>query len=127
MSDTTGTPRKLTLDGTAFDVMADTNISEAGSRFENEAVPTSGRTMKKMTRRSQGVEGGTIACNGDERTLLREFDERTENFPMSYELASGDVYRAVGFIIFENRETEEYRATIQMHPAEGNQWEEFLA
>lgn len=123
--DITGTPRKITLDGVTFDVMADTNISEIGSRFENEPVPTSGRTMKKMTRRSQGAESVTVACNGEERTLLREFDERQENFSMSYELASGDVYRTVGFIIFESRETEEHRATIQMHPAETNEWEEF--
>ncbi len=123
--DLIGTPRKVTLDGITFDVMADTNISEMGSRFENEAVPTSGRTMKKMTRRSQGAESITLACNGEERTLLREFDERTESFPMSYELASGDVYRTTGFIAFENRETEEHRATIQMHPAGVDGWEEF--
>jgi len=123
--DTVGTPRKVTIDGITFDVKADTNLSEMGSKFENEPVPTSGRTMKKMTRRSQAVESITVACNGEERTLLRQFDERTENFSMSYELASGDVYRTVGFIVFENRETEEATATIQMHPAEANEWEEF--
>lgn len=127
MSDTVGTPRKVTLDGVTFDVMADTNISEMGSQFENEPVVTSGRIMKKMTRRSKSAESITLACNGDERELLQEFDERTENFSMSYELASGDVYRSVGFIIFENRETEEARATIQMHPAEDNAWEAFIA
>ena len=78
-NDITGTPRKVTLDGITFDVMADTNISEMGSRFENEPVPTSGRTIKKMTRRSQGAESVTLACNGDERTVLKELDERTEN------------------------------------------------
>ena len=126
-NDTVGTPRKVTLDGITFDVMADTNISEVGSQFENEPVPTSGRTMKKMTRRSKAAESVTLACNGDERQVLEELDERTENFSMSYELASGDVFRAVGFIVFENRETEETRATIQMHPAQDNKWEPFIA
>lgn len=125
--DIVGTPRKVTLDGITFDVMADTNISEMGSRFENEGVPTSGRIMKKMTRRAKTAESVTLACNGDERAVLQEFDERQENFSMSYELASGDVFRAVGFIIFENRETEEQRATIQMVPAQDNQWEPFIA
>lgn len=124
---TVGTPRNVTLDGITFDVMADANISEMGSEFENEPVVTSGRIMKKMTRRSKSVESVTIACNAEEREILQELDERQENFSMSYELASGDVFTGVGFIIFENRETEEHRATIQMHPAEDNQWEAFIA
>jgi len=122
-----GTIRKVTLDGTTFDAMADANLSQAGSKFDNEPVPTSGRTIKKMTRRSMGVESVVLACNGQERKLLQELDERLDNFPISYEEASGDVYRCKGFIKFENRETEETRATIQLHPAETNNWEPFLA
>lgn len=126
-NDTTGTPRKITLDGTTFDVMADANLSEKGSSNENEYIPTSGRTMKKMTKRSKSVEGVTIACNADEREILEELDGRQEPFPLSYELASGDVYRAKGHIAFETRETEENRATVQIHPTDGNQWEAFIA
>jgi hypothetical protein len=44
---------------------------------------------------------------------------------MSYTEASGDVYRASGWIEFESHETEENRATIQMHPR--NDWSAFLA
>lgn len=126
-NDIVGTPRKVTLDGITFDVMADANFSEMGSGNEKEAVPTSGRTLQKVTKRSKSVESITLACNGDEREVLEELDNRTENFPMSYENSSGDVYRAVGFIWFENRETETTSATIQMHPAEDNKWEPFIA
>lgn len=123
--DIVGTLRKVTLDGVTFDVMADTNISEVGSSIENEAVPTSGRNMRKMTRRAENRESVVIACNGAERELLRDLSERVGDYPMSYETAAGDVYRAVGWIEFENRETEENRATIQMHPTAN--WESFLA
>ena len=126
MPDISGTLRKVTLDGVTFDVMADTNVSEIGSRWENEAIPTSGRNMKKMTRRPQNRESVVLACNGAERELVQELAERTTDFPMSYETAAGDVYRTVGWIEFENRETEENRATIQMHSRD-NTWDAFVA
>jgi hypothetical protein len=125
MSDTAGTIRKVTLDGISFDAMADTNISEVGSAFANENVPTSGRNLRKMTKRSENREGVVLAANGAEREVLKELAERTTDFPMSYETAGGDVYRATGGIEFENRETEELRASIQMLPRLG--WDPFLA
>ena len=123
--DVAGSIRKVTLDGTTYDPFADTNISEIGSAFENEAVPTAGRNMKKMTKRAENREGVVLAANGSERVLLRELADRTTDFPMSYETAAGDVYRATGWIEFENRETEENRASIQMHPR--TKWEPFLS
>ena len=125
MGDVSGSIRKVILDGISFDVMADTNISEVGSKWENEAIPTSGRNIKKMVRRVESREGVTLACNGLERDLLKDLAERTDAFPMSYETAGGDVYRTVGWIEFENRETEENRATIQMHPQDD--WDAFVA
>ena len=125
MADVTGTPRKVTLDGVTFDVFADTNIKEVGGKFENAAIATSGRNMHKMTKRVESREGITLATNGAERDILKELSERNVDFPMSYETASGDVYRATGWIEFESRETEENRSTIQMHPR--TDWSAFLA
>lgn len=123
--DIVGTIRKVTLDGITFDVMGDTNIKEVGSRYQSEAIPTSGRNLHKMTKRVETREGVTIACNGSEREVLKGLAERTTDFSMSYQTANGDVFRTVGWIEFENRETEESRATIQMIPRDG--WEPFLA
>lgn len=123
--DISGTLLKVTLDGITFDVAADTNVTETGSGVENEGVPSSGRNMRKMTKRVQTREGITLLANGDERELLQSLSERRADFPMSYTTAAGDVYRAQGWIEFENRETEENRATIQMHPRNG--WDAFVA
>ncbi len=125
MSDTAGSIRRVTLDGVTFDVPGDANVSEVGSAFLNESVATSGRMLRKMTKRSQIREGLVVIANGAERELLQELAERLSDFPMSYETAGGDVYRAQGWIEFENRETEELRAAIQLHPR--NVWESFLA
>jgi hypothetical protein len=125
MSDLAGTIRKVTLDGIAFDAMADTNVSETGSQWEVSGVPTSGRNMKKMVRRPETRESIVLACNGAEREVLKELAERIDDFPMSYTTAGNDVYRCTGFIEFETRETEENRATIQLIPRD--QWESFVA
>lgn len=120
-----GSIRKLTLDGVTYDVLGDANFSETGSGFESDAVPTSGDNIHKMTKRAKKVEGVVVGCNGTERDALEALADRTTDFPMSYETASGDVYRAQGWIEFENRETEENRASIQLHPRK--KWTSFIA
>ena len=125
MSDVSGTLRNVIIDGISYDVMADTNVSEVGSLFENESIATSGRNMRRMTKRPQNAESVVIAANGAEKERLKNVADSIEDVRMSYETASGDVYRADGWIEFENRQTEENRATIVMCPR--IKWEPFLA
>lgn len=125
MGDATGSIKKLVLDGVTYDVPGDTNISEMGGAFESEGIPTSGRTMIKMTRRAETRDGVVVGCNGAERELLQELSERTTPFTMAYTTAGGDIYRADGNINFENRETEESKATLQLIPV--GKWNAFLA
>ena len=125
MADVTGTLINVVLDGIPFDVMADTNVSEVGSIFANEAIPTSGRNIQKKTKRVEAREGVVLACNGNERDILKILSERTDSFSMSYVTAAGDTFSAPGWIEFENRETEEGRATIQMLPEDT--WSQFVA
>lgn len=123
--DTVGTPRKLTLSGITFDVMADGNFSQILSRFENEAIPTSGRNMHKMTRRPTNVEGVTLGTNEDEADQLKNLSESRDDITMSYTNASGAIYRATGRIEFENRETESGTSAIQLQPTDD--WTPYFA
>lgn len=125
MADVSGTLRGVTLDGVAFNVMADSDVSEMGGAFEVEIIPTSGPGMKKMTRRNQTRESVVLSCSDSERELLQALSERIADFPMSYTTASGSVYHADGGIEFENRTSAENRATIKMLPR--NQWQAFIA
>ena len=111
-----GTPRVLELDGVAFNLMADVDVSEMGGAVEVEMVPTSGESMKKMTRRSQTRESVVVACSDEERELLQTLSERVDNFPMSYTTAAGGNYHATGSIEFETRTLSENRATIKLLP-----------
>lgn len=120
-----GSIRKVTLDGVTFAAMASANIKEIGSAYLNDAIPTSGKNVRKMTKRADIREGIELALNGAERDYVSALADRTDNFPMSYETASGDVYRTVGWIEFESMETEEGKATIKMIPED--KWESFLA
>ena len=123
--DISGTLRNVMLDGIPFDPVGDINVTEVGSSIESESIPSAGRNMRKMTRIPENREGIVLMCNDSERSLLKELAERTVDFSMSFTLASGTVYSASGWIQFENRETQDNRATIQMHPR--NSWDEFIA
>ena len=122
--DLAGSPRNLNLNGVPYRIMADANISEIGSQFENESIPTSGTNMRKMTKRSENRESVVVAANADERDQLKALADQTSSFTISYETAAGDVYRTVGFIEFENRETEENRATLTLMP--NDTWSTFV-
>ncbi len=111
-----GTPRKLTLDGVSYDVAADTNITMNLSPFETEGVPTSGRTMYKMTIKTQTAESIPIVASETEQDQIRVLAERLDTFPMAVTMASGSVWRTTGKINFESVESEENRAGIVIIP-----------
>ena len=119
-----GTPRKVTIDGETFNVAADANFAQTpGTTIEG--VRHTGGTMFKSTLNVENVESVTLISDGTQFESLKEKSTRDVTYPMSYELASGDVYRAVGFITLDNRETEENRLDITLIP--DGEWEEFLA
>lgn len=116
MSDVAGTIKKVTLDGVTYDVPADINISEMGSGFENTLIPTSGRNVLKQVKRAEIREGVVLILNDQEMDVLTALASQQESLPMSYQLASGTVKRATGWIEFTNRETEENRGTVILLP-----------
>jgi hypothetical protein len=128
MGRTSGTLRGLTLDGLTFDVKADADITINLSPFETEGIPSSGRSMMKMTVRNPSIEGIPLEADPVEADTLRELAERLDDFPMSIELADGSILRGTGRINFENYTTAEAIATIQLHPDRAiNAWEVFAA
>lgn len=126
MSNTVGTPEKLTLDGITFDFMADANLNQIKGKYTNESIPTSGRNLNKKTVRSQNVESVNIAANSEEAKILEELSERKTPFPMSYSLASGDVFRTTGNIEFEGHDTETGVAALQLQPESSDGFTAFI-
>lgn len=119
-----GTPRKVTIDGQTFNVAADANFAQTPSET-TEGVRHTGGTMMKKTLNVENVESVTLITTGQEHQDLKLLAQSDINFSMSYELASGDVYRATGMITLDNRETEENRVDVTMIP--NGEWEPFLA
>jgi hypothetical protein len=73
--DTSGTMKKLVLAGITYDVLSDSNFSETVSKYKNESMPSSGRTMRKMTRQAPIVKSVTILCNQIERDRIKALAE----------------------------------------------------
>ena len=118
-----GTPRRVTLDGVTYNVAFDANFAQTPDVL-NEGVKHTGGVMMKKTLQVGQVESVTLVVTSSQNEGLIELSKRTVNFPMSYELASGDVYRAVGQINLDNRETEENRRDVTLIPDQG--WQPFL-
>lgn len=118
-----GSPRRVTIDGVTYNVAADANFSQTPP-VTTEGVKHSGGTMMKQTQEVGQVESVTLILTGSQNASLEEQAKRTGNYPMSYEDASGDVYRAVGMINLDNRETEENRRDITLIP--DGDWRPFL-
>src|SRR6056297_3603651 len=128
MGSNSGTIRKLTLDGVTYDVPADINITFNRSSFEIEGVPTTGRTMMKMTRRVPTMEGVVIMTDPAEVENLNDLSERLNSFPISVTLADDSTWRTTGRINYENVETEENRSSVMIIPEKTvNAWTPFLA
>ena len=125
MGNTSGSIRKLTIGGITYDVMADSNFNQRGSGFENDRIPTSGNSFKKMTKRIQKVESVIVKADPNTRINLKAQSEQLDDLSMSYTTADNSVFRAKGSIFFENVESEENRATVQLHP--NADWELFVA
>lgn len=115
-NNTVGSIEKVTLDGITFDVMGDANASATKGKYENENIPTSGKNVQKKTARSQNVESLNLQCNADEAELVKSLSERRSAFPMSYETAAGDIFRATGGINTEGHTTEDGSLPVTLLP-----------
>ena len=118
-----GSIRKFTIEGISFDVAADSTFSETFTTYENAMVATSGKGMRKMTKRIPAVEGVVLITDADERLVLKDFAEGLDNIKITYQNAAQDSYRCEGTIEFENNETEENRTSCTIQPA--GDWTKF--
>lgn len=111
-----GSIRKCTVEGVAFDVAADANLTHVFTIYENSMVPTSGNGMRKMTKRIPSIEGLVLVCDANERLVLKDFAEGLDDVKVTVTLASGDSYRCEGTVEIENNESEENRTSCAIHP-----------
>jgi len=68
---TTGTLKKIVVDGITYDVLSDSNPSETVARYKNESIATSGKNIRKMTAQSPIVKSVTINATQVERDTLK--------------------------------------------------------
>ena len=118
-----GTLQSCSVAGMSFDVMADANLSLIRGVFSNEAVPTSGRNLRKMVKRVETFKNLAIACEPTEAEILKAYGENQQDVPLVIVLADGSMYTAPGWIEFENMETETGKGLVTMHPR--TSWEAF--
>jgi hypothetical protein len=123
MGKTTGTLRKFTVEGISYDVMADVDVKEIFTKYENSAIPTSGNAMMKKVKRVPSREGFVLATSGDEREELKAFAESIDNLKFSYTNMAGDTYKCSGQMEIEENSTADSRTTVNVFPEDD--WTKF--
>ena len=74
MPDTSGTMKGVSINGVAYRVMGDGNVTLAAA-YKNEGVATSGVMLRRMTKQARTLSGITLACNLQEYETLRTYTE----------------------------------------------------
>jgi hypothetical protein len=123
MGATSGTLQKVVLNGLEFQAMGDVDVTQILGQYTNEEIPTSGDSIRKMTRRTETRESVTIGCEPAEAEILKGYSEQKTDITLAYALADGSVYRATGWIDFENFTSADFKATLKLFPR--NKWELF--
>jgi hypothetical protein len=113
------------LDGNVFHYAADADPNYGKPQFKNTPMPTTGGTMKQMVLQDRGSEGHKIKANADELALLRELNDREDNFPISWFNRAGDCYTCVGFIDFDPQSAQNGTVDVKVYPEDD--WAEFIA
>jgi len=119
-----GTPRRFTVASVTYNVAGDANFSKT-PEVTTEGIRHTGGTMIKRTLAVGQVEGVKLIVTAAEYSRLALVSKRKTNYPMSYELAAGDVYRAVGQISLGNYESE--NNTVEITAIPDGEWKEFLS
>jgi hypothetical protein len=113
-----GTMRQFMVEGITYPIAADAAASQILSKFENSLIPTSGKSVRQMTKRVPAVESFALITTEGEADQLKQFSESVEWLRLSYTTAKGASYSALGQVEFENRETDTGRTTLQLLPEE---------
>lgn len=96
-----GSIESLTLDGRNFAVAADADTGRQMGGFTNEHMANGdGSTRLIKTRTPWKISGLAVEIDDsiDDDTFIQDLMDRTDNFPVSVTMASGETYQGTGQI-----------------------------
>lgn len=125
MSGISGTPRKFLLDGESFDLVSDSDFTKIPSKYEKEALLTSGDPIIKFKKRTQNIEG-EVACNSKKLQSLKEKAESQADITISVTYADGSVDKGKGHISLDTYSAQDGKVKMTLIPS-GDGWTFFEA
>jgi hypothetical protein len=123
--DLPGTPEKLVIDGNTFFYMADADPAYGQPKWQNNALPHTGGTMRQMVLRDTGSTGHRVKANGDELETLKKLAEDPDSKTIAWYNRAGDCYRCTGFISFDTASAQNGSVELSLFP--DDDWEQFTA
>ncbi|GMO27981.1 MAG: hypothetical protein Pg6A_15770 [Termitinemataceae bacterium] len=99
---TVGPILEITLDGNVFQCANDGEGSGLKPKYTKEVIAGTKKNFVKYQRQDTSADNITPQVTREEGEILKALAERTDGYPISYKLASGDVATATGKIGFES-------------------------
>ena len=112
----TGSLRKCTIAGVAYRVIADADLSQTPTSYENSTIATSGNAVIKQEKRTEDARDLILFTSPDEIKTLKRVQDEGVAVSLSYQESNKTSWRSTGTINIETRTTMENRTTVSLLP-----------
>lgn len=112
-----GTWREVRIDGSLYNVKAESDATLMGGSFENAPVPHSGGSAQKQTRRADSITGLILVLEPGEYDRLKTRNDKSvkkPGYPISAIDNEGNTYKSSGFINFQGMTNMENTGTVDL-------------
>lgn len=123
--DVGGSIQSVNLNSQSFDVPGDVDAQFIASRYKSEALASTGRNIRKMTRQVAEIKNLVVFANGDELVIMKNAAEALADISMNVKLVDGTVWRTSGWFDFEEWGNTDLRVKLSLQPR--TDWEKAVA
>jgi len=125
MAGNVGTIKKFVIDGTTYDVSADSKAGFTTTKYKKEGQATTGDTLFKYTKQVQVVKGIDAMLTPKQKESLSAKADSLADVTMAISLIDGSVYRGTGRVEMGEWDSDTGKCPIDLIPK--SDWTPFLA
>jgi hypothetical protein len=114
-----GTIKRVSIDGSQYNVKAESDATLMGGSVENAPIPHGGGNAQKQTRRPDSITGLILALEPGEHARLKARNDKPTKkpgYPLSVTDNEDNTYKSSGFINYQGMTTMENTGTVDLIP-----------
>ena len=125
MAGAVGTIKKVTIDGSTYDVSADSKAALTPTAYKKEGQATTGKTLFKYTKQVKIIKGIDFMLTPKQKEALAAKSDSLADVTLALALIDGSVYRGTGRIEMGEWDSDTGKCPCDLIPSDD--WTPFLA